>query len=86
MHKERPTRQVRPNPEGTYLTGCVEDFKHARHSLVINNLLISVFDGGVILNTQQHNKKASERAEGVECVSVWRRGPFDGDGADLQGY
>lgn len=32
-----------------YLTGCIQNFQNTRHSLVVNDLLVSIFDSRVIL-------------------------------------
>jgi hypothetical protein len=38
---------------GTHLSGSIEDLQNARHSLVIDNLLVSIFNGWVILQKKR---------------------------------
>lgn len=66
---------VEARKEGkTHLACSIQDFQDTGDTLVVNYLLISVFDGGIVLN---HNirKKGSGLAavEGMVCLCMVQR-------------
>jgi len=65
--KRHPELNREQSLRETHLTGCVENFEDAWHSLVVNNLLVSVFDGGVILKRNNRTKGGQQvkKEEGV---------------------